>query len=1225
MKGVPFCFDLAVTTSTSGGASSGSLGSLPLTNLTAGTTPANVSNYSIQDVNLAAGTGQICGTNNNTVASAPVTMAPVATNTGGSATDSIPLWSQNECTWSSTGTGLSTAVSMFDSNQDLEQAGSQSAFGQSITNGVAGGTSLDYPTCTGDVGVSASGGLGDAWTINTANPLPTPTDTNPSASQGDLASSNLDLTSASGGSVGGCWGGTNILASTSTTTFGSGSTARMTLPSSWVNGGNCAYGSLGSNSAGGNTDTPALNGPTGDAACPPNQADVNAGLVDCTEIVSSGNDENGSTNYSSLDLFYNGQAVPQAPTATLSAAAAQPGDTVSVTGGTNWWGASDGAPNPGPYGDFQNDSSNFYPVSAPSVYIGTSRATAVPVVDSTVAIGADSYACTGAESTSVGPNPCSLTVGQPTGTFQLPAGLAPGQYNVYIDESNTTPLSGNGPNDTYQTARGTTLGTVEAAAPINVEGVMAVKTSTTAYEDGGYGQAGDTITYTYAVTNTGPDAVTGIQVNDNKIPSADISCPSTTLAGGASENCTGTYTVTQADVDNGSVTNTATITATSITNETLTSAPSSVTVDASDATSSLSLTKSASTTYADNGYGAAGDVISYSFVVTNTGTTTENGIAINDPLVTNATCPDSSLLPGTSETCTGTYTVTQGDVDNGSVSNTATASGTSEQGSFTSNSSSVTVEGSDYTSSLSLVKSTSSGGYAAAGDTVGYSYDVTNTGTTTLTDIAVSDNLVADVSCPDAPLPPGQSEICTGTYTVTATDVTNGSVTNTATASATDPFAAAITSNSSSVTVDRTLFGIEKSTTSTGYGAAGDTIPYTYVLTNGTPGTLSNIVVTDSLIPTADISCPSSSLASETSETCTGTYTVTQADVDAGSVSGTASGRSTDSENNPVSTGSSSVTVLASYATSSLSLVKSTTSTGYGAAGNVIPYSFVVTNTGTTTENGITINDLLVTNATCPDSSLLPGASETCTGTYTVTQAEVNAGSVTNTATASGTVSDPHTVTSNSSSVTVEASNRTTTLSLVKSSGSVAYTIAGQVISYTYKVTNTGTTTENDVAVSDNLISDVTCPDATLAPGQSETCTGSYTVTQEDVDNGSITNTATASAKAPPNGTPVTSNSSSVTLTYAGVKITTTSPLPTLTLGTPYSYSFAASGGVAPYRWAAESGLPKGLSLSAKGVLHGTVKATKVVPGTYTITVQVTDHSKPKHKDAGFFSLTIRS
>ena len=60
----------------------------------------------------------------------------------------------------------------------------------------AAGESVNEPTCPGGVGVSASGGLGDAWTMNTANPLPTPTDTNPSASQGDLASSNLDLTSA---------------------------------------------------------------------------------------------------------------------------------------------------------------------------------------------------------------------------------------------------------------------------------------------------------------------------------------------------------------------------------------------------------------------------------------------------------------------------------------------------------------------------------------------------------------------------------------------------------------------------------------------------------------------------------------------------------------------------------------------------------------------------------------------------------------------------------------------------------------------------------------------------------------------------------------------------------------------------------------------------------------------------------------------------------------------
>jgi hypothetical protein len=455
IKGVPFCYDVSISNSAA----------LPLTSMTAGATPANVTNYSIQDVNLAAGTGQVCGTNNNTAASAPVTMAPVASN-GSSATDSVALWSQNECTWASTGTGLSTAVSMFDSNQDLEQAGSQSAFGQAITNGVKGGTSLDKPTCTGGVGVSESGGDGDAWTMNTANPLPTPTDTNPSAAQGDLPSSNLDLTSASGGSVGGCYGALNIFASTSTSAFGT-STASMTLPSSWVNGGDCAYGSLGSNSAGGNTDT-AANGPTGDANCPPSQADVNAGLVSCTVVLSSGNDENGSTNYSSLDLFYNGQPVPQTPTATLSASSSQVGGTVSVTGGTNWWGAPDGAPNAAPYGDFQNSAANFYPVSAPSVYIGTSRGSAVPVVDSTVTIPANTYACTGAESTTVGPNPCTLTVGTPSGSFQVPSGLAPGAYNVYIDETNTQPLPGNGPNDSYQTSRGTSLGTAESASTLVV-------------------------------------------------------------------------------------------------------------------------------------------------------------------------------------------------------------------------------------------------------------------------------------------------------------------------------------------------------------------------------------------------------------------------------------------------------------------------------------------------------------------------------------------------------------------------------------------------------------------------------------------------------------------------------------------------------------------------------------------------------------------------------------
>ena len=110
---------------------------------------------------------------------------------------------------------------------------------------------------------------------------------------------------------------------------------------------------------------------------------------------------------------------------------------------------------------------------------------------------------------------------------------------------------------------------------------------------------------------------------------------------------------------------------------------------------------------------------------------------------------------------------------------------------------------------------------------------------------------------------------------------------------------------------------------------------------------------------------------------------------------------------------------------STLSLVKSTTSTGYGAAGDTIDYSYLVTNTGTTTLNRRSASPTTWSpRSAARTPTLAPGASETCTGTYTVTQADVDAGSVTNTATASGTDAPGATVTSSTSSVTVSAVQR---------------------------------------------------------------------------------------------------------------------------------------------------------------------------------------------------------
>src|SRR4051812_1554124 len=64
---------------------------------------------------------------------------------------------------------------------------------------------------------------------------------------------------------------------------------------------------------------------------------------------------------------------------------------------------------------------------------------------------------------------------------------------------------------------------------------------------------------------------------------------------------------------------------------------------------------------------------------------------------------------------------------------------------------------------------------------------------------------------------------------------------------------------------------------------------------------------------------------------------------------------------------------------------------------------FLVTNTGTVTLTGVYVTDSLVGSVSCPLTTLVPGASETCTASYVVTQADVDLGNVHNEATSTGT------------------------------------------------------------------------------------------------------------------------------------------------------------------------------------------------------------------------------
>jgi uncharacterized repeat protein (TIGR01451 family) len=276
-----------------------------------------------------------------------------------------------------------------------------------------------------------------------------------------------------------------------------------------------------------------------------------------------------------------------------------------------------------------------------------------------------------------------------------------------------------------------------------------------------------------------------------------------------------------------------------------------------------------------------------------------------------------------------------------------------------------------------------------------------------------------------------------------------------------------------------------------------------------------------------------------------------------------------------------------------------------------------VTNTGTESLTAVGVTDNKVT-VSCPRTSLAPGASETCTSTYTVTQADVNAGSVTNVATANGT--NPHSaaVSSPSATVTVEASSATSKLSVTETSTATSFHAAGNVLHYSFKVTNTGTTTLSAVHVTDTKATSLSCPKATLAPAASETCTGSYTVTQPDVHTGSVDNVVTGHATNP-HAVAESSATASLTIKVTGLRVTNAS-LAKATRNVSYSAQLAAAGGTSPYTWHLASGtLPPYMRLSSAGLISGKPQTA----GSYTITVGVKDSNSPAATATATFTITV--
>jgi uncharacterized repeat protein (TIGR01451 family) len=345
---------------------------------------------------------------------------------------------------------------------------------------------------------------------------------------------------------------------------------------------------------------------------------------------------------------------------------------------------------------------------------------------------------------------------------------------------------------------------------------------------------------------------------------------------------------------------------------------------------------------------------------------------------------------------------------------------------------------------ISLTKVPSVEWFSAAGQTITYTYTVSNSGNLPLgpgqfevTDDMIDAGVAFDCGADDVVLDPDETVSCTRTYVSTAADVTAGEIVNEAFASLDE-----LDSDPVTARVKYAVLLIAKSASPTAVSAAGQTVNYTYTLTNNGSSALGpdQFKVTDNKINSGtafNCGAAATTLAVAGTLSCTAAYTVTAADITAGSIVNLASA-SGGGVTSP--TVSATVTVtspppvvppvvppifvpgggtpILPAAAPSLNLTKTASPDTFFAAGEVITYTYVILNDGNAAigPTQFTITDNKINGGqpfNCgPATKIISvNLSQTCTAYYMITAADVAAGSVTNTAFATGGTVDSNTAT----------------------------------------------------------------------------------------------------------------------------------------------------------------------------------------------------------------------
>ncbi len=210
----------------------------------------------------------------------------------------------------------------------------------------------------------------------------------------------------------------------------------------------------------------------------------------------------------------------------------------------------------------------------------------------------------------------------------------------------------------------------------------------------------------------------------------------------------------------------------------------------------------------------------------------------------------------------------------------------------------------------------------------------------------------------------------------------------------------------------------------------------------------------------------------------------------------------------------------------SITLAKSASPARVSKVGQVVTYRFVASNNGSVTLNQVKITDELegLSTLACNQSgaTLAPGAALSCSATVTITQAALDFGDLYNFASVFGSFPIPESpdtdyVGANASARVIV--DQSPSIALKASVSPTGTADRGDRLRYRATATNTGNVTLTRARITSSLDSlDLACEPsarATLAPGASISCAGSYRVTTADARRGRVTNELTARAEPP--------------------------------------------------------------------------------------------------------------